>query len=141
MRKWLPVLFLALIPGVMSAQDPLFADIPEEDEDLTQETEYTFNPIQAKKELKVGDFYWKKGSFRAAAGRYDVATKWDPGLAEAYWKIAVANERLISKEIVETKKGLQREAASAALSKYLELEPDGKNSKSARKKLKKYQSP
>jgi outer membrane protein assembly factor BamD (BamD/ComL family) len=133
-------MFLVLIPAVMFAQDPQFADIPEEDEDLAQETEYTFNPIQAKKELKVGDFYWKKGSFRAAALRYDVATKWDPGLAEAYWKLAAANEKLVNKEIVETKKGLQREAASAALSKYLELEPDGKNAKTARKKLKKYQS-
>lgn len=141
MSKWLGALFLALMPGLLLAQDPQFEDIPEEDEDIALEREYTFNPIQAQKELRVGDFYWKKKSFRAAAGRYEEATKWDPGFAEAYWKLGLASERLLEKEIVETKKGLQRETAVAAFTKYLELEPNGKNAKGASKKLNALQSP
>ncbi len=96
----------------------------DEDEDLLKHTEYVFNPIQAQKELTIGDFYTRKGSHRAAAGRYLEATKWNPTYTEAFWKLARAREKL--NESAE---------ALAAYQKYLELEPDGKQSKEARKKI------
>ncbi|MCB1022332.1 MAG: hypothetical protein KDC27_20550, partial [Acidobacteria bacterium] len=46
----------------------------DEDEDVLPQTEYAFNPIQAKKDMKIGDFYSKKGNHRAAAARYLEAT-------------------------------------------------------------------
>ena len=33
-----------------------------------------FNPLQSKKEATVGEFYFKKGDYRAAAGRFSEAT-------------------------------------------------------------------
>ncbi|MBI1356646.1 MAG: hypothetical protein GC160_20090 [Acidobacteria bacterium] len=66
----------------------------DEDEDLLPQTDYAFNPIQAKKELKVGDFYKKKDNQRAAAVRYLEATRWNPSYAEAFWKLAEMRDEM-----------------------------------------------
>jgi tetratricopeptide (TPR) repeat protein len=100
------------------------AALVEEDEDIVAPTEYVFNPIQAKRDLKVGDFYAKKGSHRAAVGRYLEATKWNPGFAEAYWKLARTREKLD-----------QPVQALDAYRKYVELEPDNKQAREARKRI------
>lgn len=92
----------------------------DEDEDLLPATTYAFNPIQAKKDLKVGDFYAKKGNDRAAAARYLEATRWNPQYAEAYWKLAEARDQL----------GQAPQALDAYRS-YLALEPDGKQAQRA----------
>ena len=98
---------------------------PEEDVSVDQHKEYTLNPLQAAKELKVGVFYMKKGSYKAAVRRFEEATKWDPNSAEAYLRLGEAH----------SKAGDQK-AAHDAWKKYLELEPDGKNAASIRKKIK-----
>ena len=67
---------------------------PDLEEEETAETVYVFHPIQAQKELEVGNVYAKKGRWRAAAGRYERATKWQPDLAEAYYKLGQAREKL-----------------------------------------------
>jgi tetratricopeptide (TPR) repeat protein len=100
------------------------AVVVEEDEDIVTPTEYVFNPIQAKKDLKIGDFYAKKGSHRAAVGRYLEATKWTPGFAEAYWKLARSREKLD-----------QLAQALDAYRKFVELAPDGKQAQEARKRI------
>jgi tetratricopeptide (TPR) repeat protein len=96
----------------------------DEDDDVLKNTEYAFNPIQAQKEVNIGDFYSRKGSHRAAAARYLEATKWNPSYAEAFWKLAQAREKL-------------NESAQAleAYQKYVELEPASKQAKDARKKI------
>ena len=96
---------------------------PEEDESLKPK-EYTFNPLQASKEITIGNYYFKKGNFRAAAKRFTEATHWNPGMAEAYLRLGEAEEKLKDKE-----------AARAAYAKYVELAPDAKNADSIRKKL------
>jgi len=75
------------------AQENKPAEPPEEDESLI-EKEYAFNPIQAQAELKVGNFYFKKGSYGAAAGRFREAVKWDQNFAEAYLRLGEACEKL-----------------------------------------------
>jgi tetratricopeptide (TPR) repeat protein len=72
-------------------QEPV--EPPEEDEELIPK-EYAFNPLQAQKELTVGNFYFKKGSWRAAAGRFEEATKWNPGFADAWLRLGEAREKL-----------------------------------------------
>ncbi len=114
---------LAALSASVWAQEPKPAEPPEEDETLTTK-EYSFNPIQAKKEVQVGDYYFKKGSFRAAAGRYREATKWDENLAEAYLRLGEAYEKL--KEFPAMRK---------ALEKYLSLAPDSKDAPRVRKLL------
>ena len=96
---------------------------PEEDVGST-EKEYTFNPLQAQKELKAGGFYFKKGNYKAAARRFQEAAKWDPGAAEAFLRLGQSEEKL--------KDG---KAAHDAYAKYLELAPDAKDAEAIRKKL------
>jgi tetratricopeptide (TPR) repeat protein len=96
---------------------------PEEDANLKQK-EYVFNPLQATKELQVGMEYYKKGSYKAAAGRFREATRWNPNLAEAWLRLGEAEE-----------KRKNRKDAKDAYAKYLELQPDGKDAGEIRKKI------
>jgi tetratricopeptide (TPR) repeat protein len=105
------------------AQEQAPPEPPEEDQNYV-EKEYAFNPLQAEKELRVGDFYFKRGSYKAAAERYLEATKWNPGYAEAYLKLGEAREKLKDSK-----------AARTAYEKYLELAPKGKQAAEIRKKL------
>jgi len=103
---------------------PELAEPPEEDLSPSEQRVYVLNPLQASKEIRIGNFYMKKGSFKAAAKRFDEAGKWNPGLAEAFLKLAEAQEKL-----GDTK------AAHQAYQKFLELQPEGKQAAAIRKKL------
>lgn len=107
-------------------QDPLElpANMRDEDEDIISGPTYAFNPIQAKKEVKVGNFYARKGSHRAAAARYLEATRWNPSYAEAFWKLGRAREELG-----------QNQQALDAYQSFLKLEPGGKRSREIRSRL------
>jgi len=105
------------------AQQPPPAEPPEEDEALAPK-EYAFNPIQAQKEMQVGNYYFKKGSFRAAAGRFEEAARWDPNNAEAYLRAGESYEKL-----------KDWKAMRAAYEKYLQLAADGKDAARVRKSL------
>jgi tetratricopeptide (TPR) repeat protein len=96
---------------------------PEEDSSLAT-TKYSFNPLQSKKDVLAGKFYARKGNYRAAAGRYLEATKWDDGNSEAWLLLGEADERLKNKN-----------AARAAYKKYLDLAADTKDAADIRKKL------
>ena len=98
---------------------------PEEDKSMAP-TEYAFNPLQAEKEIRVGNYYLHKGKYRAAAGRYREATQWNQSSSEAWLKLAEAEE-----------KAKNRSAAKLAYTKYLEISPDAKNAEEIRKKLEK----
>ena len=96
---------------------------PEEDTSLAKE-DFSFNPLQALKEIDAGNFYFRKGSFLAAANRYRNATKCNEGNAEAWLKLGEASEKL-----------KDRKAAREAYAKYLEVDPDAKNAVEIRKKI------
>src|SRR5579883_3319734 len=98
----------------------------EEDESLTTPKEYSFNPLQAKKEIRVGNYYLKKGSYRAAALRFREATRWNAGDAEAWLRLGEAAEKQQDGKTIKE-----------AFSKYLELAADAKNAPEIRKKLEK----
>jgi tetratricopeptide (TPR) repeat protein len=113
----------ALLCGLAWGQQGKPQEPPEEDESLIPK-EYSFNPLQAEKELGVGKQYFKKGSYKAAARRFEEATKWNPGLAEAYLRLGEAREKL-----------KDRQAAQQAYAKFLELAPADKRTAAVRKKL------
>jgi tetratricopeptide (TPR) repeat protein len=136
MSRWVPILLLASLAPLAQAQNPppqgqLKKDHPkqatsekeevppEEDTSLTTDT-YSFNPLQSKKDVGVGDEYAKKHNYHAAAARYRDATKWDDGNQEAWLKLGGAEEKLKDSE-----------GARQAYSKYLELATDSKDSKTA----------
>jgi Flp pilus assembly protein TadD len=97
------------------------------DEDVREAPkQYSFNPLQSKKELGVGNYYFKKGDFKAAAGRFREATKWNDGNAEAWLRLGEAEERRDNTK-----------AARVAYKKFLELQPDGKNAEEVKKRLEK----
>jgi tetratricopeptide (TPR) repeat protein len=96
---------------------------PEEDKADIPKT-YAFNPLQSKKEVTVGEFYYRKGDFRAAAGRFREATRWNDGNSEAWLRLAETEE-----------KNHDPKAALDAYEKYLKLAPDGKNAAEARKRI------
>jgi outer membrane protein assembly factor BamD (BamD/ComL family) len=89
------LLFFALLGALhllaQQADPPL---PPEEDESYAAPREYGFNPLQAKKELNIGRFYFKKGSYKAAALRAQEALKWDDSLLEAYLMLGESRERM-----------------------------------------------
>ena len=103
---------------------PQTQEPPEEDETLVPKKDYPFNPLEAAKELKTGDFYFKKGKYKAAAGRFREATLWNPGFAEAYFRLGEAQEKLRDKK-----------AAHEAYAKFLDLAPQDKRAAEVRNKL------
>jgi tetratricopeptide (TPR) repeat protein len=105
------------------AQEATPQEPPEEDESLIPK-QYAFNPLEADKNFKVGSFYFKKGSYKAAALRYEEATRWNPGMAEAWLRLGESQERLKNSS-----------AARKAYAKFLEVAPDDKDADEVRKKL------
>jgi Flp pilus assembly protein TadD len=122
--------------GLAHAQTPSPKPPPEEQGQLPPEEDkaeipkqYSFNPLQSKKEVTVGEFYFKKGDFRAAARRFGEATKWNDGNQEAWLRLAETQER--NHEV---------KSAREAYEKYLALAPDGKNASTIRQRIEKLKS-
>jgi tetratricopeptide (TPR) repeat protein len=97
---------------------------PEEDEAIKPPKEYSFNPLQAEKELRIGNYYFKKGSYKAAASRFRESAKWNESFAEAYLRLGDAEEKLRDKK-----------TAREAYAKFVELAPDDKRAEALKKKL------
>jgi outer membrane protein assembly factor BamD (BamD/ComL family) len=114
---------MAALNLAVLAQEAAPPDPPEEDETLSVQ-EYAFNPLQARKEMQVGNYYFKKGSYRAAAGRFLEAGKWDPNNAEAFLRAGESYEKL-----------KDWKAMRAAYEKYLALAADGREATRVRKSL------
>jgi tetratricopeptide (TPR) repeat protein len=122
----------AALMAVLLAVSPLAAqppaqpphEEPEEEDASAKPKEYSFNPLQAEQEVKVGRFYMRRGSHKAAAGRFEEAVKWNPQMAEAWLLLGEAREK------IKDFKG-----AKEAYLKYLELAPDAKNGEAVKKRL------
>jgi len=103
-------------PKQQEVQEP-----PEEDESFKPKV-YEFNPLKAQDDVNIGNEYFKKHNYRAAFSRYDEATKWNPGMAEAYLKLGEAAEKMKDKD-----------AARKAYLKYIELAPTTKDAERLKK--------
>jgi len=131
MSRWLGAAFLFLLnaqaqkPPDTKPAEPQEQAPPEEDE-AEKPKEYSFNPLQAEREVRVGTYYFHKGSYRAAALRFQEATKWNPTFAEAYFLLGEAQEKQRSWK-----------AAAEAYDKFLELAADDKRAPDIRKKVEK----
>lgn len=131
MARWVrTLLFAGCLAGAAAGQQKKNPprqqeqEPPEEDENVKEKV-YGFNPLQSSKELQVGNYYWKKGSYRAAMMRFREATRWNAGNADAWLRLAEAHEKLKDPK-----------SAKEAYARYLELSPDAKNAARIRKKLK-----
>ena len=110
-------------PPETAATPPAVAE-PEEEDAADKPRTYEFNPIEAEKDIATGKYYLKKGSLKAALGRFTEASQYNPQSAEAFLLMAETKEKL------KDKKG-----AKAAYAKYLELAPDAKNAAEIRKRM------
>lgn len=113
-----------LLLGMMAQAPPKLDQLPPDEDAATKPKEYSFNPLQADKEVQTGKFYLHRGKYRAAAERFREATRWNPTLAEGFALLGEAEER-----------NHDGKAAKEAYSKYLEMAPDAKDAKDIRKRL------
>jgi len=98
---------------------------PDEDASSAAANEkVAFNPVQSKKFVSVGDFYFKKSDYKAAAQRYRDATRYNDANAEAWLKLGETEEKRESPK-----------DARAAYEKYLQLAPKAKNASEIQKRL------
>jgi tetratricopeptide (TPR) repeat protein len=104
-------------------QVPDADSLPEEDESEAPE-KFVLNPLESERNIRIGNYYWRKGNARAALRRYERATKYNPNSAEAFFKVAEAEDKLNNKD-----------AARIALKKVMDLSPDSKLGREAKKKL------
>jgi len=105
------------------AEPPDETDPPEEDESLAPK-KYVLNPLEAKRNIDVGNFYWKKGDYLGALDRYRDATHYNPSSAEAFLKVGETEEKLH-----------HGDKAKAAFEKVIKIAPDSKFAAEAKKKL------
>lgn len=96
---------------------------PEEDESLAPK-KYVLNPLEAKRNIMVGDEYFKGGHYQGALSRYLDATRYNPRSAEAFLKLGEAQEKLHNSDKAKT-----------AFQKVIQLAPDSKFAEKAKKKL------
>ena len=99
---------------------------PEEDTSLEPGEQYSFNPVKSRRDVDIGNQYFKNGKMLAAVNRFRSATKWNDGNTEAWLRLGDA----------EAKRGNQP-AAREAYRKCIELAPEGKTASEAKKKLEK----
>lgn len=115
-------------PSSPQAQ-PQEQEPPEEDQSF-KPREYDFNPLKATQSITAGDYYFKKGNFAAAKGRYKDATLYDPGSADAFEKLGEVSEKLHDFA-----------AARASYTKYLELATTAKDVEAVKKRMEKLPGP
>ena len=139
MSRWILALFVASVALVHAQNQPgqlkkdrsqpatsSQEEIPPEEDTSLAVKEYSFNPLQAEHELKVGNFYFKTGKYRSAAMRFREATKWNDGNSDAWLRLGETEEKLKDPK-----------AAKEAYTRYLALASDAKNAAEIRKKLQK----
>lgn len=97
--------------------------LPEEDEAEAPE-KFVLNPLESDRNVRVGNYYWNKGKYRAALKRYEWATKYNPSSPEAFFKVGEAEVKLKNAD-----------AAKLAFKKVVDLAPDSKFAREAKKKL------
>ena len=123
-RRWILLLVLATLARAQQAPQKKDEQAPPEEDEALVPKEYSFNPLQASKELKVGNYYYKQGKYRAASLRFLEATRWDGTLVEAFLRLGEARE-----------KQHDRKGAAEAYAKYLELAPDAKDAADVKRRL------
>lgn len=85
---------------------------------------HAWDPHKAQKMIEVGDFYYKRDNYRAAASRYQEALFYKPKDAEATFKLAQALEKL-----------KHFDDARDNYAAYLKIIPKGKEADEARRAL------
>ena len=87
---------------------------------------HPWNPLKASKDIRVGDFYFKRKNYKAALERYKEALYYKDNDAVASFRVAECQEKLGDKD--EARKYFEQ---------YLKILPEGPLAKDARASLEK----
>jgi len=87
---------------------------------------HPWNPMKASKDVQVGDFYFKRGNYKAALDRYKEALYYKENDAVATYRLAVCQEKVGDKD--EARKNFEQ---------YLKILPEGPYAKEAHASLEK----
>jgi tetratricopeptide (TPR) repeat protein len=99
---------------------------PEDEPEGDVREMHPWNPYRAMKDDEVGDYYFKRKSYKAALARYQDALIWKEKDAVANFRMAQCYEKLD-----------QPDQAIPHYQEYLKILPDGSYAKEARKALQK----
>lgn len=99
---------------------------PEDEPEADVQEMHPWNPYRAMKDDEVGDYYFKRKSYKAALARYQDALIWKEKDAVANFRMAQCYEKLD-----------QPDQAIPHYEEYLKILPDGPYAKEARKALQK----
>lgn len=106
-------------------------DMKHEGADVTGVTEFhAYDPHKAAKDIEVGDFYFKRGNYKAAEARYEDALDWKPNDAIATFRLAQSEEKLGKKD--DALKNYQE---------YLKILPAGEFAAEAKSGIERLQKP
>jgi tetratricopeptide (TPR) repeat protein len=113
-------------PGVSSSRDTKVNIPPPTGEAAAPDVQEMkpYDPHKAEKSIEIGDYYFKRGNYRAAESRYREALEWKPGDAIATFKMGEVMEKIGN--LVQARQNYQR---------YLKILPDGPLSERAKKAL------
>ncbi len=129
-RTWI---LIAMLAGTVSAfaqtgsRRPVLirdTDKAEGKDEEAKAAEKPFNPLEADRSLKVGDFYFKNKNYAAAIQRYMEALEYQPNRFDAYEALARAYEKQGS-----------RDKAIRVYRDFLEKYPESSKAKSFRERL------
>jgi tetratricopeptide (TPR) repeat protein len=123
-RALLLALWVMSVMGFFQGSEVLRAQEPSQQEAEVQDD--SFDPVRAYNDMKVGDYYFKKGRYDAAIARYEDAARHKPGYAIPFLRIAKACE-----------KKHDPKGAIEAYKKYLKILPKGSDADNARKQIEK----
>jgi len=87
---------------------------------------HPWNPMKASKDIEVGNFYFRRGNYKAALDRYKEALYYKENDAVATYRLAVCQEKIGDKD--EARKNFEQ---------YLKILPEGPYAKDARASLEK----
>jgi tetratricopeptide (TPR) repeat protein len=111
-------------PQKQSEQEPPDETNPPEEDESVAPKKYVLNPLEAKRNIDIGNEDFKGGHYQGALIRYTDATRYNPSSAEAFLRLGLVQEKLHNAD-----------KAKAAFEKAIKLAPDSKFAAEAKKKL------
>jgi len=87
------VLFSSLL-GQRTGRKPVLIRPDETPQEGQEETLFVPDPLKAREHLEIGDFYYRRKNYEAAADRYREAVKNNPRWTKAYEKLIKVLETL-----------------------------------------------
>ncbi len=114
--------WLSVLPLVAALSLPCFLDAAQQElPEAADKEKSLYVPPGAAKDVEIGNYYFRKGSYRAALSRFKEAAEADPTYAAAYLGLGKVYEKV----------GLKRKALDA-YQKYLDSLPSEKDAEEAK---------